>query len=359
MLATAAQSCDIALRMVSYEDLLNGRVDLEGIGQGCDCVRVDSPGENFSVEQLLLIRGAKVAAESGSPFMPPESVHRLSEDLGRIHYPWQYFLGFQSALVELETRLPGKCWMNTPAAMAAMFNKLTTNKLLSENGIPIPQQLGLITSFEQLEQLMATGGHSRVFLKLVASSSASGVVALHKFKDKWRAVTTVEVDRSGDEYRLYNSLRLSVLSEQEQIAELITLLVPHQLFAELWVPKAAYDHQSTFDMRVVVVDGQPTHFVPRVSRSPLTNLHLGNRRGNFEQIQQRMGERSSDFYELCSRAAKAIPGCLYTGLDVVIKPSFREFTILEANACGDLLPGIVDEAGRDTYATELTALRSS
>ncbi len=50
-----------------------------------------------------------------------------------------------------------------------------------------------------------------------------------------------------------------------------------------------------------------------------------------------------------------MPESLYAGVDVVISPGFRRHAVLEINAFGDLLPGVLFE-GLDTYTAELAAL---
>jgi hypothetical protein len=42
-------------------------------------------------------------------------------------------------------------------------------------------------------------------------------------------------------------------------------------------------------------------------------------------------------------------------LDVLVLPGYRQHVILECNAFGDLLPGVLCE-GMDTYTAEIAAL---
>lgn len=357
-LRKAAERTGWSLKLVAYQDLLSGTTDLASAGRQCVAARIDSPGENFSVERMLLARGAALGAEQGFSTMDAGEALRLEYELGRIHYPYQYYLGFASLLQQVDAQLAHVRWMNSPRAVATMFDKVATAHCLQRAGVPIPQQLGVIRSFDELHDLMLARKKRRVFVKLTTSSSASGVVAIVRYGARFRAVTTVErVLGSNKEVRLYNSLKLQTLHDTQEIAELVDGLVPHRAMVEDWLPKAAYDHRSTFDMRAVVIDNQTTHFVPRVSSSPMTNLHLGNRRGDWAIIRKRLGDSLDRFAKACTRAASALPGAFYCGLDVVVDPSLRRFHMLEANACGDLLPGVVDTQGYDTYTTQLTRLK--
>jgi hypothetical protein len=124
---------------------------------------------------------------------------------------------------------------------------------------------------------------------------------------------------------------------------------------EEWVPKAGTEGHA-FDLRVLVVGGQVRHTVARLSRTPMTNLHLRNRRGDVGALQARIGrERWEAGMETCRRAAALFPGSWYAGLDLLFAPGFRRHALLEINAFGDLLPGVLCD-GLDTYTAELTAL---
>jgi D-alanine-D-alanine ligase-like ATP-grasp enzyme len=87
----------------------------------------------------------------------------------------------------------------------------------------------------------------------------------------------------------------------------------------------------------------------------MTNLHLGSQRGDWAALAAALGPPTvARLEDLCRRAAAAFPQSLYAGLDVLIEPHGARLAILEANAFGDLLPGI-SHAGMDTYSAELDA----
>jgi hypothetical protein len=147
------------------------------------------------------------------------------------------------------------------------------------------------------------------------------------------------------------------MDDERRIARLIDALAAEGVHVEQWVPKAGLEGHAC-DLRVVVVAGRPGHAVVRLSRSPMTNLHLKNRRGRPEALRARMGDTAwNALLATCERVAGAFPGCHYLGLDVAVPPGYRRHAVLEANAFGDLLPGVVDPEGRDTYTAEIEALK--
>ena len=121
-----------------------------------------------------------------------------------------------------------------------------------------------------------------------------------------------------------------------------------------WIPKAGLDGMA-FDLRVVVIAGRACHVVPRLSSSPMTNLHLKNRRGDVAALRSRMAPGAwESALETCRRAVACFPGCHYAGVDLLIAPGYRRHAVLEVNAFGDLLPGITCR-GQDTYTAEVAA----
>src|SRR5262249_39086622 len=125
---------------------------------------------------------------------------------------------------------------------------------------------------------------------------------------------------------------------------------------EEWIPKATFEGQA-FDLRVLVIAGKVCHVVPRLSPHPMTNLHLLNQRGDQERVRAEIPSESWDSaMETCRRAAALFPGCHHVGVDLLFTPRYRPM-LLEANAFGDLLPGVLWNS-LDTYAAELAALEA-
>jgi glutathione synthase/RimK-type ligase-like ATP-grasp enzyme len=246
--------------------------------------------------------------------------------------------------------------MNRPAEVALMFDKPACQQRLREGGVPVPKCLGIAGSFDELREAMRAQGCARVFVKLAHGSSASGVVAYQTNGSRHCATTTVEVVRRGGQTLLYNSRRVGTYRDAHEIAALIDELCRHRAYVERWFPKAGI-HGRTFDLRVVVIAGRARHKVVRLSRHPLTNLHLLNGRGSAEAVASRMGEAAwAEALRACERVMQvAFPRSLYAGIDLAVAPDFRGHAVLEVNAFGDLLPGIMDE-GLDTYSAELSAV---
>lgn len=344
--------------VVPWLDLLAGRVRLEGVVPPDGMVRVESPGQDFEVEKALLTLGADVADEPRPTRLSGEEVARLTFDKGRILCPRQWFLGFREALGRIERQLaacPPHALMNRPADVETMFDKPRCQGLFAAAGVPVPAALGPVRGYDELRARVEESGRRRVFVKLAHGSSASGVVAYQTDGVHELAITTVELVRTGGEPRLYNSRRVRRYERHEEIAALIDALARERVQVEQWLPKAGLNGRA-FDLRVLVIAGRARHTVVRLSRSPMTNLHLKNERGDVGELRERMGDEAwREAMETCRRAAALFPRSLYAGIDLAMTPGFRKHAVLESNAFGDLLPGVTDD-GEDSYTAEVRAL---
>ena len=284
----------------------------------------------------------------------------MAFDKGRILWPRQWFLGFRAALRALARQLalaaPHRL-LNDTADVAVMFDKRACHgRLSAAAGVAVPPALPPVGGFDDLLARMHDAGWRRVFVKLAHGSSGSGVVAYQVSPaGQHQAVTTVEMVRRAGELCLYNSRRLHTYRDPREVKALIDALARHRVHVEQWVPKAGIDGR-TFDLRVVVVAGRAGHVVVRLSRSPITNLHLLNDRAGPTAVRRQMGEAAwAAAMNTSEQAMARFPGSLHGGVDLAVTSGFRRHAVLEVNAFGDLLPGVLFE-GRDTYAAQIAAV---
>ncbi len=345
--------------VVPYADLLAGRVALEAFVTEGTILRFESPDRDFDVERALIAAGADEDDESAwaSRIGRAEAL-QLEFDRGQILHPRQWYLGFRGLLRQLDRdreACPPHIVMNRPDDISIMFDKPTCHALFEAQNVPCPTGLGTPHDYDDLRDRMDRAGMNRVFVKLAHGSSASGVVAFETDGRRVQATTTVEAVESASGLKLYNSRAIRRLTDEPRIAEVVDALCRERAQAERWVPKESLAG-GPFDLRVVVIGGRARHAIARVGRGPMTNLHLKNRRADADLVRARMGDAAWEaLMRSCERAAGIVPGSLYAGVDVVVSPGFRRHAVLEINAFGDLLPGVLFD-GLDTYAAELAAL---
>ena len=369
MIEAAARLSEPPPRVLSYERVLSDpALDWSSWLTPQTVLRIESPGEHAQVMSALLARGARDYPEQATYPQaawgaPDEAAHAY----GLIFHPRQRFLGFCGLLHELEqalTRHPVRLVMSQPQAIIAMFDKQVAGERFEAHGVPCPERLGPLGGDESLRELMRQRRIPRVFVKLRSSSSASGVVAYAMHGAREVALTSTRLARSSDgQLQLYNSLKMQRYERREDIRALFDALAAHGALVERWEPKAHAPSapgqpSKTFDLRVVVIDGQASHVVMRTSAWPMTNLHLGNARGDHEAWIAQHGQDPWQRMLRCAEQAYSpfAAQSLYAGVDVMLSADHRRALAIEINAFGDLLPQVLVQ-GQDTYGAQLLAVR--
>ncbi|MFD5315259.1 STM4014 family protein [Streptomyces sp. NPDC127098] len=302
-----------------------------------EVVRLDSPGENAEVDRLL----------------------RDVDEPTRVEGSATWYARFLTAVGSLR----GGVRLDDPADLAVLFDKRRCHARLAAAGVPVPPSptsggAWPVRGWDDVRAAMREHRMPRVFVKPAHGSSGSGILAVEAGAGRLHATTPVEVAPGG---RLHNSLRVRRLTDERTVAGIVDALAPDGLHVERWLPKAALAGRSA-DLRVLVVAGRATHAVVRVSRFPLTNLHLGGARGDLAAAMAAAGDRWAEALEICERAAACFPGTLCVGVDLLPAIGWRRFAVGEVNAFGDLLPGLRGLPGGgaeelDTYAAQLAAVR--
>lgn len=326
-------------RTVSYLDVLAGRAALPDLVRPGTVVRLESPGENLPTERALIERGGGVPTNLAAGEIAPMRA---------------WYAGFSAVLREVEAGLahaPPHRRMQRTDHILTMFDKPATHARLWAAGVPVPDALPPVHSLDDVLLAARERGWSQVFVKLAFGSSASGAVALRWSGRQVSAVSTVRVEGG----RLFNSRRLIHARTWPEVRAIVDGLAPHGLHVERWLPKASWQG-GPVDLRVVVIGGRAEHALVRLGRGPITNLHLGNERGDLGALQAELGaERWADVTRVARAALAAFPGALYGGVDVLLTPGWRHGAVLEVNAFGDYHRGVLAR-GLDTYGAQLHAL---
>jgi glutathione synthase/RimK-type ligase-like ATP-grasp enzyme len=307
-------------------------------------VKIDSPGENDAVRTMLIAKGGCIISEPN--------------EFGIIKNMQPWYAGYCNWLQEIQTVITEEQlqWvMNNPADIQLQFNKPECQLWLQKHHVPVPHRLAGFSNYDELITLMNIHGLHKVFIKPAHASSASGVIAFRKSGNKVQAVTSAEMVQTANGLQLYNSLNVRTYTREQEIAALINHLIPEKIFAEEWLPKATLQGRY-FDVRVLTIAGKARHTVLRTSSNVITNLHLGNRRGNMDEFIAAVGtDKLNEIKQRAEQAAACFPNSLYMGIDILLTADLKRTVVLEVNAFGDLLPGLLHE-GETCYEAQINAM---
>lgn len=327
--------------VVPWIELVRDASRLRAVDSGPALVRVDSHGEDFAVERELLERGGFADART------------LEERRGEVIAPAASHRGFRRALAELSAifgERPEWRVLNLPDEIEELFDKRRTSRRFRDAGVPVPEFLDEVpTSSAALLDACRARGWKQVFVKPTMGSSASGVLLVTIGARSAVIRTSLEWDAP----RWFNNLRLSHYRTPDAVNRALEFVLAQGAQVELAIPKARLDGEF-FDLRVLCVAGEPRFFVVRQNAHPITNLHLGGRRGSLEALHARLQPGAWDALLASCRRVASLYHSLHLGLDVLVEEDFSHHRVIEANAFGDLLPNLTLE-GRSVYRWEIEA----
>jgi len=330
-------------RLVEWRDWLAAPDGLDAaLEPGCR-LKLEPPGDDVHAHATLLKRGAALLGRQACS--PLQHGELCGTDL--------WFAGFAAALGQLTRQLAAHEHVdvvNAPAEIALMTDKWRCQRHLDAHGLPVPPLLGRVAGYDELRALLDATSIDRVFLKARYGSSAAGVVAYRRnARGDEQATTSAHLVEGLDTPRLFNDKRIRTYTNPREIARVVDLVAAQDAYVEAWIPKPRRG-AGHFDLRVLALAGAPAHRVARVGLRPMTNLHLDSRRADPAALLA--GDEIALMEQTTRRVAAAFPASRVIGVDLVVKRP--RATVLEANAFGDLLPGLQWE-GRDAWAAEAVA----
>jgi hypothetical protein len=312
-------------------------------------VRLESPGRDFEVSRLLL--------EAGGRAVPGEPIDwsGLAYEKGRLVRPGLLYQGFRRVLMGLEESFRRRPYLRPlacPLDLAEMFDKNATSARLEAAGLPCPPSLPTHpppTSPDELLSRIREQHWDAAYVKLNTGSSATGIAVVHGNESPPWAISSVV--RIGDGF--YSTRRLC-RHDGENLDALLSFLLAEGVCVQRGLRMAQIDGQN-FDVRVVVIHGRPAFTVFRLSSMPMTNLHLGGRRGDPADCRRAIPTRAwLDGLDHCAEAARLYDAAA-VGVDLLFEGGYVRHHLLEVNAFGDFFPGLIDEQGRTAHRAEIEA----
>lgn len=253
---------------------------------------------------------------------------------------------YRNDLKALEKEASVSQFLNPPRELMELLNKIRCKHVLHEAGLPVTQSLGAdIGDSETLLSRMKEMRIFSVFIKPVSGSGAAGVTAfrVQPRTGRMAAYSCAAPDpaffkaESSTAFRppLINTKKLHTFTEPAEILIFLDSLLSLGCIVERWYPKADFQGWS-YDMRAVCQYGALDFLLARLSKGPVTNLHLNNHPLEASRLMLPEGVIPA-IEELCQRALGCYPGLRSAGIDILLEKGSLKPRIIEMNGQGDLL----------------------
>jgi glutathione synthase/RimK-type ligase-like ATP-grasp enzyme len=344
----AARGVALEVEVVSWREVIPREGNLDGLAafDRPAVVRLESPGRDWEVTKLLLAAGARQTPEEATDWLG------LPYRKGWMVRPGLFYEGFRRVLEGLRASFACRPHLRPcadPLEVAEMFDKNATSARLAEAGVPVPPSLPAPQTSEELLEALRARRWGTAYAKLNTGSSASAIAVVRPLEESPWAVSSL-VRIAGE---MYSTRRLCRHSG-ESLHAVLSFLLREGLCVQQGIRMAQIDGQN-FDVRVVVIRGEPAFTIFRLSSEPMTNLHLGGRRGDVRACRAAIPTRAwLDGLDHCVEAARLYRSAA-VGIDLLFESGYLRHFVLEVNAFGDFFPALTDEHGRSVHAYEIEA----
>jgi hypothetical protein len=305
-------------------------------------VRLESPGKDAHAFRRVLAAGARAA-----PAEPPQDWETLELPAGILYRPGLWYRGFRRVLEGLKRSLEARPYLRPtacPLAVAHMFDKNRTLATLSDAGVPVPEW-----TTPDLPAVRGCGWPV-VYVKLNTGASATGIVVVRFDGGGEPHGLTTLLEHEG---AFFNTRQLCKV-RGDGLTRCLEFLITEGATVQRGLPHAQLDGQNA-DVRVVCVYGRPVATIFRLSSHPITNLHLGGRRGDLARCRAAIPPRAwLDALDACAAAAGCFDAAV-AGVDLLFEPGWRRHHVLEVNAFGDFFPGWTTAGGQSLHEAEIAA----
>ncbi len=314
-------------------------------------LRIESPGSNLTVIRELMLQGIGEAEESGLGVCSSRQIANSELEKGEFIAPHQFYFGLKQRLQGLQELLhahPIAGSLNHIPDILTFFDKQQCHRQLDKHGIMQPLALYDVQSYTELREKMHRHSINNVFVKTRFGSAASGIIALRTQGSRVQAQTTIEQSNQ----RFYNTLRLQLLNDENQVAALIDNLCRWGVQCETWLPKAKVGGLNS-DCRLLLVAGVADFLVLRKSKTPITNLHLLNERADISELTSLMNPIDwNSVLQTARKISSLFPHSFQLAIDLAVHENLRDHSVLELNAFGDFIQNI-QHKGMNSYDWQL------
>lgn len=232
-------------------------------------------------------------------------------------------------------------FFNEPSVIIELLDKRACKSRLQQAGVRMTEALQMPVcpnsekyTVELLFEEMCRQQVHQVFIKPIKGSGAAGVSAL-RWQSRTGQMVLYTCALLQADSTLVNTKRLRRFTSKEEIIPLLRHILELDCIVERWYAKSEYQGCS-YDLRAVMQEGQLDFLLARLSKGPITNLHLNNHpveiamlglpQNTLEEIEQ-----------ICRESMALYPSLRSAGIDILLEKGSMRPRIIEMNGQGDLI----------------------
>lgn len=337
-------------KIIQWNDVLEDISIIDNNLKENTILKVEPPEKDLEIYRGFLKKGINKGNLS------KKEIEKIDFSEYPIVEPSQWYYGVQSTFMDIENLLKRNNHRNIFSMVdfneaLIMMDKEKTYELLSKNknNFELPKRLKKYTSYEEFRE-DNFNKFLKCFIKLKCGSGSTGIIAYvnnPKIKEE-KIYTSLNYKEVKGKKVFFGNYKVNCFKDKQVIKNMIDWVLEHGAHIEMWIPKSTYNGYR-FDTRAFVIDKKADYLISRLSKTPITNLHLKNKRMESEEFL-----KNSEL-EVIKKASEGVMdtfnNSLYSGIDVVTSTGFKPY-IIDVNPFGDLFHNLINTK-RNVYYKEI------
>lgn len=317
--------------ILSWIDLIKDINILNKYLKNNTIIKIEPPEKDLDIYKAFLKKGIK------ANIISVKQIDKLNFYDYKIISPKQWFFGVNNVFVNIKNIINASSYnifmMNDiDEAITMMDKKLSYKKLndnLEDKSFNLPKLYDIKDDFYSFEE-MYSNKSINAFIKLRYGSGSIGVLAYKNNPKKNKQILYTSLRYKNNNF--YSEKKVRKYENQNEIRVLLDWVLKNDAHMEAWIPKSKYNNKS-FDTRVFMLNKKPNYLISRFSNTPITNLHLDNKRLETKEF---LDDSQIKILKDASKdVCKVLKKSMFIGLDIVTSNSFKPY-VIDINPFGDL-----------------------
>ncbi|HAG44162.1 MAG TPA: hypothetical protein DCL31_13620 [Clostridium sp.] len=322
-------------KIISWKDVIEDSSIIQKDLSDNTIIKIEPPEKDLYIYKSFLKKGISKG------ILNNKDIEKINFEKCPIVAPSQWYEGVREVFLEIESILNHNrnvfSMINIEESLIMMDKERTYNFLSGkEKKFNLPEKLKSYKSYEQFKN--DTGDRNlKCFIKLRHGSGSEGVIAYSNNKRLNEECIYTSLAYSKDEDIFFSTYKVNCYKDSEIIKKMIDWVLKNDAHIEAWIPKAKYI-DKVYDTRAIVIDNKVEYLLSRLSRTPITNLHLKNERKESKEF---MDTKTIDIIENASKGVMNLfENSFMAGIDVVMSKKNKPY-IIDVNPFGDLLHHLI------------------
>jgi len=292
-------------KIISWKDVIEDSSIIQKDLSSNTIIKIEPPEKDLYIYKSFLKKGISKG------ILNNKDIEKINFEKCPIVAPGQWYEGVREVFLEIENILNHNrnvfSMINIEESLIMMDKERTYNFLSGkEKNFNLPEKLKSYKSYEQFKN--DTGDRSlKCFMKLRHGSGSEGVIAYSNNKRLNEECIYTSLAYSKDEDIFFSTYKVNYIDK-------------------------------VYDTRAIVIDNKVEYLLSRLSRTPITNLHLKNERKESKEF---MDTKTIDIIENASKGVMNLfENSFMAGIDVVMSKKNKPY-IIDVNPFGDLLHHLI------------------